>query len=284
MKNKTKKRELTDLSKSLDIEKWSMYPFFSDTQQNFAECEDPIVIRAIIEECQPKYDMIKFPVYDQNDVYEPLEQEQIRQLKQNLDAYKHLIYVVTNYNDLYEILNDNSQLLEISDDISDKSKDTFEKQKKKTRKRRTIQELQSERFNFCYIQGCNRGFVSRKAVNYHIKKFHKKDEPVKTAEEMLDLQKTNPQTFLTKNYKRCKNKNVFKKDYIDQKNNDLNERNSEQLKNIEKKKKITKNSTRKINQSQNNYPNKQISVKMRIQDYIKNKFGTTKSSAKEQAG
>lgn len=188
--------------------------------QGYLSCDDKNVISSFLDECMQQHDKLKLPTYDQTQNYATLKQLQFAVLKTNLNSYKYLQYLVNNLKDQHETLKDDSETVSVKEKSTNahKKHGRRENQQNKARKkheRRTYVEYKDEKNNFCYIQNCSRSYTTQKALNLHIRKHHKKNEPHKNASDYINLQKTNPKTYLKKyNISRVKLVNVFKQEVI----------------------------------------------------------------------
>ena len=97
---------------------------------------------------------------------------------------------------------------------------------KKTRKkgyRRPVVEYKHEKTNFCYIQNCSKSYTTKKALNLHIRKYHKSSDQHKDASDYINLQKTNPITFLKNfNTKRIELSKIFKEETLTKRLSSIN--------------------------------------------------------------
>ena len=170
--------------------------------KKYLTCDDKDVIISFIQEIVINYDKINFPTFNDTQKYDTLTTNQYKIFKKNLGMYKELLYNTDNQKDLSELFSEDSVI--IPNEIK-------AVKVSKARRRRKKVEFQQEKTNFCYIKNCNKSYTTRKALNLHVRKYHSKDSPVKDASEYIQLQRSNPKTYL-KNYndKRINIKNIFK--------------------------------------------------------------------------
>lgn len=112
-------------------------------------------------------------------------------------------------------------------------------------------DYQDEKTNFCYIQGCSKCYTTRKALNLHVRNYHKPTDLHKDASEYLTLQKTNPKTYL-KNYntKRVLLTKIFKQETLSKRLSSINQM-VEDNNNAVMKSKISRKAAKKCNDLMN---------------------------------
>ena len=170
--------------------------------KKYLACDDKDVIISFIQEIVINHDKINFPTFIDTNNYDTSTTNQYKLFKKNLGLYKELLYNTDNWKEQNELFSEDS--VTIPNEIK-------AVKIPKARRRRKKVEFQQEKTNFCYIKYCNKSYTTRKALNLHVRKYHSKDSPVKDASEYIQLQRSNPKTYL-KNYndKRINIKNIFK--------------------------------------------------------------------------